>query len=227
MAAVRTLSPSYAAARAAFLAAASAAGARLSEYPHDLKGPDGGDLAIDVAEFGPEEAIVGVAGDVGDAWRGGFRRVGVAARVGSRSAQPIDPTTVRVVLVHALNPYGFAWVRRVNEDNVDLNRNFIDWDEPVPTNPDYVELAEAIVPASWTDEEQAAHARRTARATSTSTVSRNCRRSSAAVSTQEPNGVFYGGTGPVWSHRWLRSWFADHLADGPAGRDPRPPHRTG
>jgi hypothetical protein len=29
------------------------------------------------------------------------------------------------VLVHALNPYGFAWRRRVDEANVDLNRNLL------------------------------------------------------------------------------------------------------
>jgi len=33
-----------------------------------------------------------------------------------------DPT---VVLVHAVNPYGFATLRRVNEHNIDLNRNFL------------------------------------------------------------------------------------------------------
>jgi len=30
----------------------------------------------------------------------------------------------------AVNPHGFAWLRRVNEDNVDLNRNFIDFPQP-------------------------------------------------------------------------------------------------
>lgn len=30
-----------------------------------------------------------------------------------------------IVLVHSLNPYGFSTSRRVNEDNVDLNRNFL------------------------------------------------------------------------------------------------------
>ena len=28
-----------------------------------------------------------------------------------------------VLLIHAINPYGFAWRRRWNENNVDLNRN--------------------------------------------------------------------------------------------------------
>ena len=29
-------------------------------------------------------------------------------------------------MIHALNPFGFAHLRRANEDNVDLNRNFVD-----------------------------------------------------------------------------------------------------
>jgi hypothetical protein len=29
------------------------------------------------------------------------------------------------VLLHAINPYGFAWQRRFNENNIDLNRNFL------------------------------------------------------------------------------------------------------
>ena len=32
---------------------------------------------------------------------------------------------VRIVFIHTLNPYGFAWSRHVNEDNIDLNRNFV------------------------------------------------------------------------------------------------------
>jgi hypothetical protein len=35
------------------------------------------------------------------------------------------PDRRAVVLLHALNPFGFAWRRRFNEDNVDLNRNFL------------------------------------------------------------------------------------------------------
>ena len=30
-----------------------------------------------------------------------------------------------MILVHALNPYGMAWLRRANEVSVDLNRNFL------------------------------------------------------------------------------------------------------
>jgi hypothetical protein len=39
---------------------------------------------------------------------------------------PTPPTAESaMVLVHVLNPYGMAWLRRTNENNVDLNRNFL------------------------------------------------------------------------------------------------------
>ena len=30
-----------------------------------------------------------------------------------------------IIFVHIINPFGMAWHRRVNENNVDMNRNFI------------------------------------------------------------------------------------------------------
>ncbi len=37
-------------------------------------------------------------------------------------------------MLHALNPYGFSHLRRANEDNADLNRNFVDFAAPLPVN---------------------------------------------------------------------------------------------
>jgi hypothetical protein len=41
----------------------------------------------------------------------------------------IEPPAVKCVFLHGLNPYGFAWLRRVDENNVDPNRNFLLDDE--------------------------------------------------------------------------------------------------
>ena len=55
---------------------------------------------------------------------------------------------LRCVLLHALNPFGFAWRRRVNEDNVDLNRNFLLDDEGYVGCPDgYAHLDPLLLPA--------------------------------------------------------------------------------
>ncbi len=192
---------SYSTARERFRDAAAGAGASLDDFPHPLTGPVGEPLAIDVAELGDASArstllIVsgthGVEGFTGSA----LQSYWLDRQAGSR------PAGVRIVLVHAFNPYGFAWVRRVNEDNVDLNRNFVDWSQPPPVNERYGGIARLLVPDRWDDETQQA-----------STVKLmeyageiGLEAMQEVVSSGQyahPTGIFYGGTGPVWSHRWL------------------------
>ncbi|PLR92830.1 M14 family metallopeptidase [Bacillus sp. T33-2] len=54
----------------------------------------------------------------------------------------LDPQTTGVIYIHAINPWGMKHFRRYNENNVDLNRNFIpDWDSfSLNTNKDYTDL---------------------------------------------------------------------------------------
>ena len=56
---------------------------------------------------------------------------------------------VAVLYIHALNPYGFSHVRRVTNENVDLNRNFQDFSQPLPQNPAYAELHGLLQPPNW------------------------------------------------------------------------------
>ena len=120
-------SRSYGVARGRFREAARATAASLAHYALAGQGPDGCELAVDVALVGarnPRRAVVvssgihGVEGFFGSAvqlaWLRRFRDGG----------GPLPGGTL-VVLLHALNPFGFAWRRRVDEGNVDLNRNFL------------------------------------------------------------------------------------------------------
>ena len=61
---------------------------------------------------------------------------------------------VAIVMIHGLNPYGMSHLRRVNEDGVDINRNFLDFSQSLPKNAFYDDLAEVIVPPEWTQERQ-------------------------------------------------------------------------
>jgi hypothetical protein len=56
-------------------------------------------------------------------------------------APQLDPQNTGLLLVHAINPYGMKNRRRYNENNVDLNRNFV-WEETFDpqVNPDYEPL---------------------------------------------------------------------------------------
>lgn len=205
------LSPSYAQSRRRFLDAARSAGAEVTTYEHPLRGLEDEELAIDVASVGPTDAdavflIVsgthGVEGYTGSALQHRWLEHHAHDR----------PPGVRVVLLHAFNPYGFSWVRRVNEDNVDLNRNFIDWSEPPPANEEYGGLAHLLVPESWDDDTQQATTLQLFAYAEEVGLPRLQEVVSGGQYTH-PTGVFYGGSGPVWSHRWL----VDHLPDLIAG----------
>lgn len=206
------LSPSYVVARAAFRDAATSAGATMRSWTHPEVGPDGEELAVDVAELGPAEATDVVV--VVSATHGVEGYCGSALQRHWLTHHAADrPAHVRVALVHAFNPYGFAWVRRVNEDNVDLNRNFVDWTSPdgPPSNPDYAEIAELLVPADWSEAEQ----ERTTAELMTRAMEVGLERFQEIVSGGQydhPTGIFHGGTAPTWSHRWLREWASGHLA---------------
>lgn len=201
------LSPTYPVARAAFLAAAEHAGATVASTAHPLLGPDDEPLAVDVAELGPADAETVVL--VVSATHGVEGYCGSALQTHWLAHHAHErPASLRMVHVHALNPYGMAWVRRVNEDNVDLNRNFVDWSQPAPANPDYDTIADLVVPEAWTEAEQ----QRTTLELLALAERWGFARLQAVVSGGQytnPTGVFYGGTGAVWSHHWLRRFGAE------------------
>lgn len=91
--------------------------------PLTATGPDGQPLTIDVAWTGavyPEQLIIhssglhGVEGFSGSA-------IQLAALHQDHKLSP----KAALVFVHCLNPYGMSWLRRANENNVDLNRNWM------------------------------------------------------------------------------------------------------
>lgn len=210
---VAALSPSYVIARESFLAAAAAAGAPVVSHAHPLTGLEGESLAVDVVELGDRssaDVVVVVSGTHGvEGYTGSALQTEWLTRIAAGSAS--IPSGVRVVLVHALNPYGFSWVRRVNEDNVDLNRNFVDWSVGAPANTEYEKIADLVVPESWDEAEQT----RTTLALLELVNEIGLEAVQSIVSRGQytcPTGVFYGGSGPTWSNTWLHGWCAENLS---------------
>jgi hypothetical protein len=204
---------SYREARAAFLEAATSARARVTSTIHPAKGIDGEDLAIDVAEVGPADAddvVVIVSGTHGvEGYLGSALQTQHLRALAEGDGATIDGPAL--VFIHALNPYGFSWVRRVNEDNVDLNRNFIDWSQPPVANEEYGELADTFVPEDWSEATQ----ERTLLALAAKLEEVGIARLQQIVSGGQythPTGVFYGGTKQVWSNDWLQAFLGERLA---------------
>lgn len=139
-------SPDYTAARARFRASALAAGCRTEAWSIDQKGPDGEDLTIDLALLGeerPRRAVVVSSGIHGV--EGFFGSAVQAALLEQTFGGFTPPPGMAVIFLHALNPFGFAWVRRVNEDNADLNRNFLRPDERYEGTPEGYEALDGLL----------------------------------------------------------------------------------
>jgi len=106
---------------------AATAGGRLETLSLDAKGPNDEGLGIDIAWFGAENPRRVILHSSGLHGVEGFAGSAIQLQFIANLRQL--PGGTAVVIVHVLNPYGMAWLRRVNENNVDLNRNFLG-DEP-------------------------------------------------------------------------------------------------
>ena len=115
----------YADSRQRFRDAATVAGWEVEEHAIDALGPGGERLTIDVA-ISPNEGYRRTV-IVSSGLHGVEGAFGAAVQRECLADWPLMEAfpDVRFVFVHALNPFGFAWSRRVNEENVDLNRNFL------------------------------------------------------------------------------------------------------
>lgn len=202
-------SPDYRQARRKFIAACQKAGVDCIARVHPrAKGPDGKPLFLDSVALGPRDAKKALLLNAGTHGVEGY--FGSAAETGLLSEGVRPPRDARLVMVHAFNPYGFAWDRRVNEDNVDLNRNFADHAHP-PDNPDYAALADAIAyrdaspqGVARADDALAAYAGRHGTAKLRETITRGQYRF--------PDGLHFGGTAPSWSHAMMRAILTEDLA---------------
>lgn len=204
-----TFSVSYQEARQKFLAAAASAGLDVQSHAHPLKGADGEDLAMDVVRQGPQDAAHvlilssachGVEGYCGSG-------VQVHALQDPRWLQSVQDSGVAVLYIHAINPYGFSFKRRVTHENVDLNRNFQDFTQTLPANPGYAELHPLLVPAVWPPDAANVQA-------VTGFIAEHGMNTFQGIVSRgqhcHPQGLFFGGQSPTWSNQTLRKVLREH-----------------
>jgi len=198
-------SHSYGEARTKFLAACDSANIRVRDYCNEhVLGVEGEKLYTDVAWFGDDDAasvlfltsgVHGIEGYCGSAVLTGLVEDGVFANL---------PGGKAVVLVHAINPYGFSHKRRVNEDNVDINRNFVEFPVSGTAKTAYADVHSFLVPEQWYGP-----AKDAADASLAAFVEANGAEGLRAVVSHGqhvyPDGMFYAGKGPAWSNVTWRS----------------------
>jgi hypothetical protein len=193
-------SSDYFAARDRFRAAANLLGCRLESQAIESRGPTGEELTIDVARRGPERAerIIVVSSGL----HGAEGRFGSAVQTAwleacASRAMPGDsvpPSGAAIVFIHALNPWGFAHLRRTDQRNIDLNRNFLLPGEQYAGSPALYEKLDPILnPPGPTRRFDFFRARALA------ALARHGRAAVTEAVAQGqygfPRGLFFGGTG--------------------------------
>ena len=212
MADLSVFSSSYAEARGRFVDAARAAGARVFEFREPRhKGPQGEPLCLDVAIAGPETAermlVVGSGTHGIEGYPGSAAQTAWLLGGGPRRL----PKKTAMVLFHAHNPWGFAHQARGTEENVDLNRNFVDHARPYPGNPGYADVHPIVTPEAWDDATQAALFGRL--------DALRERIGEKAFSTafnggqfSHADGVYFGGQREQWANYAFREAVVKHVA---------------
>jgi hypothetical protein len=203
-------SSSYAEARKKFIDAARRAGAKLSSYQHPSeRGPAGEPICLDVSVLGPGNASRIFV--VGSGTHGIEGYPGSAAQRAWLRGRPRLPKDTAVVFFHGQNPWGFAHKTRTTEENVDLNRNFIDFTRLLPENPGYRELHPLIAIRDWNE---AAIAEAFAGLDAYRERAGEKAFSDAFNGGQytHADGIFFGGVRPQWANVAFRAAVETHLA---------------
>ncbi|PKR48042.1 DUF2817 domain-containing protein [Thalassospira marina] len=189
----------YLDAQSRILSVADITGAQHFAFPHVATGPGGEALATDVLWVGlrgAKNVLVIMTGTHG-----------VELYCGSACAADLMlhgdlPAGWAMCVIHALNPWGTAWGRRENEDNIDLNRNYVDFAKPLPANALYPEIHKSLVLQELSDRAvmlsdlaiEQAEETYGARAVLTAR---------SAGQYDYPTGLHYGGRGPSASRQIL------------------------
>ena len=130
----------------------------------------------------------------------------------------LDTRDTGILVVANVNPYGMKYFRRYNENNVDLNRNFIlDWDSfDLSSNREYPKVDTFLGPTGkignglWHEVGFYLSLGKTAITQGADTVS------DALLTGQYeyPQGVYYGGTGDQLSTVYVKDVFSRCLDSG-------------
>lgn len=203
----------YRTARTALLGAAEQAGATLTSYPHPLLGPNGEALSTDSARFGApvgeahtvvmvSSGLHGVEGHAGNGLQQWLVADGRLATL---------PAGVAVVLIHAVNPYGMAWSRRADHQNVDVNRNFLDFAD-LPANERYADVDPYLNPTGDTLDLDDTSYLQPLLAFWAEVGDDIAFRTISGGQYTHPRGIQFGGQQATWSRRTLEQIWTDHLA---------------
>jgi hypothetical protein len=205
-------SSNYKQARNKFLKAVYETGSHIESFKHPNPGPDGEPMFVDLAYFGSHsntDILVVISGTHGVE---GYAGSAIQTALLQEGFTSTLPSNLNLIMIHALNPYGMAYTRRTTENNIDLNRNFIDHSQMPPGNTPYEMFANVIAPSSisfWSE------IKSWLKLFWFKLTSGDIALQTAISKGQYayPTGLFYGGDHNTWSNDMIRSIAKRYLHD--------------
>lgn len=197
-------------AEARFAEAARSAGADLESIRHPLPGPAGEPLHVGVARLGPARAPGALLVLSGTHGIEGFAGAGI--QTGLLRERSVLPEQTALLLVHLINPWGLAWNRREDHENIDLFRNFLYLDDPVTPDPLFDVVDDAMdlphFPEHTPERDASVRDELVARYGSHERLIAAIRRGQH----HRPKSMSYHGDHASWSRKVLQELLARHLA---------------
>lgn len=193
-------SGTYAESRQKFLRSVLSKGLRLSSFVlPDTRGALGEELAIDVAYLGPADATQLMIISSGTHGPEGF--AGSACQLAfleeDKFRTILNECKVALILIHSINPFGYSWLHRTNEDNVDVNRNAVVFPVKEDGRENYATIETLLLHDNWP---ASMHQK--------AELTAYCEANGGMASLPKvlhkgqyshPDGLFYGGCKPSWS----------------------------
>lgn len=199
--------PDWHSAHLAFLDCCKRHGLVVETISHPMSGPNGERLGTALAWYGPrdsERVLVLVSGTHG---LEGLAGSGCQLSWIENGGLSRLPHGTGVLIVHILNPWGCAWGRRQTEENIDLNRNFRDFESEPPKNAQYGELHERLVVADRSNLSRALVELRAELGAD------NLANALFQGQYTHPTGIGFGGQRPAWSNDILRDALKRNCSD--------------
>ncbi len=193
----------YAQARVKFLQAAATAALPTRSFTQNEKGLEGEDLALDVAFEGHTDAPNLLILSCGTQGADGFAGSAIETFLlhDQEWHEQVINSDSAVLYVHAVNPWGMSHLTFSDAQNINFVRNFVDFAKPLPANLGYEQLHEKALTPPWEISHESEAATQEIIKKHGLHFLLNIHQRGQYT---RPNGFYYGGTAPSWSHQQWR-----------------------
>lgn len=204
------LPTNYLDSRAQFIDSARRLRATVKSIPYQIDGQDELGLTVDTAYLGNPDAPILIIIASGTHGVEGYAGAACQLHFMKHHDRFTNQSEIGYLLVHAVNPWGYHFDRRVTHEGIDLNRNFIHDFPSASAHCKYGAFHASLVarfqplPAGWWNELRLF----------SSAISKKRRRELQAAITegqyQYPDGLFYGGRAATQARTTWESIIAAH-----------------